>query len=74
MLLAVLAFLVYLAERRWSALVVPRVAAGLASLTRSPALFLAPLTLLLAGLDWVTLEVGLRETRLLARLLCSAIW
>ncbi len=52
MFLAVIAFLVYLQERRIYALLVSAVAAGLAWLTRSPALFLLPYIALLAALGW----------------------
>ncbi len=48
MLLAVVAWLIYLVERQRAALVTAAVAAALAWLTRSPALFLGPLFILLA--------------------------
>jgi hypothetical protein len=54
MLLAVLAFLVYLYRgRRPVDLLLSAVAAALACLTKAPALFLVPLVALLFGLEWV---------------------
>ena len=52
MFLAVIAFLVYLQERRLSVLILSAIAAGLAWLTRSPALYLLPFMALLAALAW----------------------
>ena len=56
MLLSVLAFLVYLEERKTTALVVSAAAAGLAWLTKSPGLFLIPVIFLLALFDLLRLK------------------
>lgn len=52
MFLAVVAYLLYIQERRVYALILSAVAAGLAWLTRSPALYLAPYMALLAFAGW----------------------
>ena len=62
MFLSVIAYLVYLKERRRSVLVLSAIAAGLAGLTRSPALYLLPYVALMAAVSWALADAALRTT------------
>ena len=64
LLLALLAFLNYLHSRRAPALIVSGAAAGLSGLTRSTAVFIIPVIVLLAVIDAWTRWSGGRGTRL----------
>jgi hypothetical protein len=73
MFLCLLAFLVYLENRRAAALLLSAVAAALAWLTRSPALVLAPLVSLLALGHWVGVQPAGENRPLRARRLLGAL-
>jgi hypothetical protein len=73
LLLALLAFLSYLSGRRFSALVVSGIATGLAGLTKSPAVLLAPAVGLLALVALGQRLWGRQDTRP-ERLVWQALW
>ncbi|HSR34924.1 MAG TPA: glycosyltransferase family 39 protein [Anaerolineae bacterium] len=73
LLLALLAFLNFLSERRLSALIISGVAAGLSFLTKSPGFFLLPAVGLIALLDLVQRLIA-RSGGRPARLVWQAAW